>query len=58
MNYTKPVKYTQDDLFKARIADLETDIRCAERDGLPDYAEACKRLLAELKASRSTKATQ
>jgi hypothetical protein len=48
MGYQKPHKYTDDELLAAEIADLKTDIRCAERDGLPEYAEKCRAKLAEL----------
>jgi hypothetical protein len=48
MGYQKPRHYTDDELLAAEIADLKTDIRCAERDGLPEYAEQCRAKLAEL----------
>jgi hypothetical protein len=36
--YSPPVKYTADELEAAKLADLETDLRCAYRDGLMVYA--------------------
>lgn len=32
---------------RAYIRDLIIDIRCAERDGLPEYADRCRRLLSK-----------
>lgn len=47
--YVPPRRYTADELRTAEIADLETDIRCAERDGLHEYAAECRAKLAELR---------
>lgn len=46
--------YTPEELRAAEIADLETDIRCAERDGMPEYAAECLALLAKLRADQLT----
>jgi hypothetical protein len=46
--YVPPYHYTDKELLEAEIADLETDIRCAIRDGQPDYAEECSKKLARL----------
>lgn len=43
--YVSPVHYSPAELLEFQIQDLESDIRCAERDGLPDYAEECRREL-------------
>ena len=40
---------TKEELIEAAIADLETDIRCAEKNGLHEYAEKCK---TELEAKK------
>jgi hypothetical protein len=48
--YHKPHHYTPTELLEAKLADLRTDIRCAERDGLPEYAEECKRQYMKLRA--------
>jgi hypothetical protein len=47
MNYTRPHHYTKAELAYASLRDLVTDIRCARRDGLPDYAIKC---VAEFRA--------
>lgn len=54
--YKKPVHYTQEELLAFKIEDLETDIRCVERDanGRPEfleYAEDCRQQLAILRKS-------
>ena len=36
------MRYTKQELIDAYLADLETDIRCAERDGHAEYAEKCR----------------
>lgn len=45
------MRYTKEELLAHTIADLETDVRCAERDGRADYAEDCRRTIAVLRAS-------
>lgn len=45
--YTPPHHYTGEELLDADIADLESDLRCAIRDGHLDYA---KQVEAELNA--------
>lgn len=51
--YTQRMRYTQRELLEADIADLETDLRCAERDGRCAsaawlaYAEEVRRQLAQ-----------
>ena len=53
--YTPPHKYSKDELLDASIADLETDIKCAKRDGLDEYAKECEaKLEALLKKTRRT----
>ena len=39
------MKYTAQEHLEADIADLETDLRCALRDALPEYAMKVKRQL-------------
>jgi hypothetical protein len=51
--YVRPHHYTPDELRAAEIADLETDIRCAERDGLPEYAAECRTKLAKLRGGNA-----
>jgi hypothetical protein len=46
LTYERKAQYTEAELQAAIIADLETDIRCAERDGLHEYAAKCRRALA------------
>lgn len=68
--YVAPVKYTEDELDQAALADLETDIRCAEdqarngpyypekgltREGLTEYAAKCRAKLERLKAGGAHK---
>lgn len=48
-------QYTDEELREAEIADLETDIRCAERDNLPEYATQCRQRLAALKKTSAGK---
>jgi hypothetical protein len=43
------VRHTREELLAASIADLESDIACAERDGLISYAEKCRAALAKLR---------
>lgn len=45
-------------LFDAYLEDLRTDIRCAERDGLPEYAAECRAQLAELERMAADGAVQ
>lgn len=52
--YVPRHRYTPGELRAAEIADLETDIRCAERDGLPEYAAECRALLTKLRADQLT----
>jgi len=52
--YSPPVKYTPEQLLDFEILDLETDIRCALKDKLLDYAEECQKKLEELKVKRET----
>ena len=48
MAYTPRMRYTARALLVAEIADDETDLRCAKRDGHHDYArEVHKRLEAK-----------
>lgn len=47
--YAPPVRHTREELLAASIADLESDIACAERDGLISYAEKCRAALAKLR---------
>ena len=51
--YIRPHHYTAEELIDAEIADLESDIQCAERDGLPEYAAECRLKLAKLISNRS-----
>jgi hypothetical protein len=46
--YHKPKHYTDEELLAAKLADLRTDISCAVRDGLHDYANDCRRRYATL----------
>lgn len=39
MSYKPPYHYTQDELDRATLDDLITDLRCARRDGLDDYGD-------------------
>lgn len=54
-SYVKATKYTQAELDAALLADLQTDYRCALRDGLADYAEECAAKIRALGAVASTK---
>ncbi len=56
--YVPPHHYTAEELLDADIADLETDIRCAYRDGLPDYAKECEAQLKTKKARRAAMASR
>lgn len=38
-------RYTKEELDNFAILDLISDAECAERDGLPEYAEKCRRML-------------
>jgi hypothetical protein len=51
--YIPPRKYTEAELDAAARRDLETDLRCAERDGLVDYAERLRRALARIDGGES-----
>lgn len=42
-------RYTAEELRAAYMLDLETEIRCAERDGQAEYAERCRAELAALR---------
>ena len=53
MTYHARHHYTPEELLAAKIADVETDIRCAERDGLNEYAEECRTLLATLRREQN-----
>ena len=44
--------YTPKQLANAYIRDLVSDIRCAIRDGLPGYADECRKELAGLWTTR------
>lgn len=48
-------KYTPHQLLEAEISDLETDLRCAERDGLQSYAQE---VMASLDRKRRALAKQ
>lgn len=48
--YVPPKKYTDAELDAAAKTDLETDLRCAERDGLETYAADCRAQLARIAA--------
>ena len=41
------------DLISDYMRDLEIDILCAERDGLPDYAAKCRAELAKLMQTKT-----
>jgi hypothetical protein len=45
---------TRGRLVREILRDLVTDVRCAERDGLPEYAAKCRREIAILYAMRHT----
>jgi hypothetical protein len=51
MAYTPRMRYTARALLEAEIADHETDLRCAERDGLGDYAKEVKQALDAKRAA-------
>ena len=38
--------------MRAIIRDLVVDVRCAERDGMPEYAEKCRQQIATLYYNR------
>jgi hypothetical protein len=46
--YRKPEHYTDRELLEMKIQDLQTDIRCAYRDGLTDYAHQQEEQLHKL----------
>ena len=46
------MRYTQRELRHAIIADTITDIRCAGRDGMPEYAAKCRAQLRLLLKNR------
>jgi hypothetical protein len=49
--YVPPVQYTAEELLAAEIADMETEVMCAKRDGMPGwYVADCEDRLATLKA--------
>lgn len=48
MSYAPRAHYTDAELLAFEIADLETDLRCAVRDGLTEYADIVRaRLVAK-----------
>ena len=49
------MRYTDNELTAAYIADLRADIRCAERDGLLDYAAERQAELAALLVAPTVK---
>lgn len=51
--YVPPVKYTAEQLDAAAKADLETDLRCALRDGDETYAAFVRSQLARIDAGES-----
>ena len=51
-SYTLATHYTEFELERAYIRDLIVDIRCAERDGLPEYANKCRKELEEVWRTR------
>jgi hypothetical protein len=46
--YHKPTRYTSEELKEAKLDDLRTDIRCAVRHGLTEYAEECRKKYRKL----------
>lgn len=48
--YKPATVYTPEQLLSAEIADLEADVRCAERDGQGVYAAECRAKLCDLRA--------
>jgi hypothetical protein len=50
--YKPAATYTAEQLRDAEIADQEADVRCAERDGQPEYAEECRKKIATLTNGR------
>lgn len=46
--------YTKPELCREYLRDLIVDVRCAERDGLPDYAKACREKIRALWPTRHT----
>lgn len=48
--YVSPHHYSPSELLHAEIHDLETDIECARRDGLEEYAAECEAILAKKRA--------
>jgi len=52
--YVRPHRYTAAELLAAEIADLEVDIRCAQRDGLHEYEVECRTKLADLRLAGSS----
>ena len=50
MEYKQPAHYTKDELRAFRIRDMKTEIRCAMRDGLYNYAAECRIKLKEMQA--------
>jgi hypothetical protein len=53
-SYQSPHKYTDEELLQHEIEDQITDIRCAIRDGQPEYAKHCEQELVKLRAKLST----
>ena len=47
--YTRPTKYAVYELALSELADLETDLRCAKRDGLTAYAMELEAKIAKLR---------
>lgn len=48
--YVPPHRYTAIELVQRDIADLESDVRCALRDGQPEYAAECEARLTYKRA--------
>lgn len=48
MAYTKPTKYTQQELDGFVIMDLEVDAHCARIDGLTEYEAECRQKISML----------
>lgn len=47
------MKYTSKQLKRYQIADVLTDIRCAYRDNMPEYAITCEREALDLAGKQS-----
>jgi hypothetical protein len=46
------MRYTSQQLRNAYLRDLISDIRCADRDRMPEYRDKCKAELAKLWSKR------